>query len=86
MYSDIDKIIDKLHFKSLSHFKYNEYKFDKYFYDIDYDRILLLNKFGRIKIIKPYGDKQNRITLYDVDGKPKICIYSSLINYIQSNY
>ena len=47
--------------------EYNDYDFDRYYFDKDGDRILLNTIYNRVKIIKPFVDgNRERVTLYDI--------------------
>ena len=67
--------------------EYNGYKFDRYYYDIENDRILMETKSGKIKILKTH---QNRnlmcIGLYDVHDIKRKFGYNKLIDYLKNNY
>ena len=78
--------LDKMPENAMLFEEYRNNEFDKYYFDSEEDRILLLNKYGRIKVIRPYGEKENRITLYDINGKARIFMYNTLMDYLHSNY
>ena len=66
---------------------YHGYQFDKYYYDIWEERILMETKSGRIKILKPYqGRKVSCIGLYDITDKKRNVGYNKLIDYLKHNY
>ena len=67
--------------------EYNECEFDRYYYDIWNEIIILKTKYGRIKIIKPYIEgKRLRITLYDINDRTRRFSYSKLIEYLRNCY
>ena len=67
--------------------EYNDYKFDRYYYNIWDDRIYMETKIGKIKVVHPYI-KLNllRIDFYDINDKRRRFSYNKLIDYMQNNY
>ena len=66
---------------------YNEIKLDRYYFDIDTDRLLLetRTKTVKYKIIKPYLlNNQLVINLYDENGKNYIRNYIKIINHLNN--
>ena len=67
--------------------EYNGYEFDRYYYDLWNERILMETKSGRIKVINPYQDgPQLRIQLLDINDKKCKFGYNKLIDYFKHNY
>ena len=67
--------------------EYNDYEFDRYFYDLWEERIVMETKSKRIKILKPFQNgKVLCINLYDTNGKKRNFGYNKLIDYLKHNY
>ena len=67
--------------------EYNEYEFDRYYYDIWNEIIILKTKYNRIKIVKPYLDGNLlRIVLLDINNRPRRFRYNKLIEYLRNCY
>ena len=67
--------------------EYNDYEFNRYFYEIWDERILMETKSGRIKVVKPYHDgKVMCIILFDTNDKHRRFSYNKLIDYLKHNY
>ena len=67
--------------------EYNGYEFDRFYYDIWEERILMETKSGKIKIMEPYLDgKLLRIQFYDINNKKHKFGYAKLIDYLKNIY
>ena len=66
--------------------EYNEYEFDRYFFDIDEARIIMTLNNGKIKVVNPYKDGHRvRITFYDINKKSVKFGYNKLIDYLNNS-
>ena len=54
-------------------------RFNRYFYDYDEERILMKTANGKIKVVNDTVRNSKYITMADIDGNPKSCLYSKLI-------
>ena len=67
--------------------EYNGYKFDRYYFDIWEERILMETKSGKIKILNPrQNGHQLRIGFYDITDTKRQIGYNKLIDYLNHNY
>ena len=64
---------------------YRGFEFERYYFDDENQRILMITKNDRIKIVKPLPGNQ-RVNFLDIDGKMHRFSYSALIDYCNSNY
>ena len=64
--------------------EYGGRKFDRYFYDYDEKRILMRTTTGKIKVVNDSVKNSKYITMSDVNGDPKSCIYSKLIKFLNN--
>ena len=66
---------------------YNDYEFDRYYYDIWNEKILLQTMSGKVKVINPYIDGyRSRVTLYDLNLVRRKFDYNRLIEYLRNLY
>ena len=67
--------------------EYDEYEFDRYYYDIWNEKIYMRTKENKIKLIKPFMDGDFlRVSLCDVNNKQRKFGYNKLIDYLKSLY
>ena len=67
--------------------EYNNHDFDRYYYDIWDERILMIAKSGKIKVVKPYVEGiRSRVQLYDINDKTWKIDYNRFIDYLRHNY
>ena len=59
--------------------EYGGKQFDRYYYDHENERILMRTSTGKIKVVNDSTKQSKYITMSDVDGHPKSCLYSKLI-------
>ena len=59
-------------------------QFDRYFYDYDEERVLMRTATGKIKVVNDTIKNSKYITMSDVSGNPKSCIYSKLIKFLNN--
>ena len=64
---------------------YRGFEFEKYYFDPEDQRILMITRNNRIKIMKPNPSEQ-RIALQDIDLKVHKYSYRALIEYCNDNY
>ena len=65
---------------------YGGYKFDRYYFDIWDERILMETKSGRINIVNSHQDGIIRINFYDVNDIKRKFGYNKLLEYLKHNY
>ena len=67
--------------------EYNDYEFDRYYYNIWDEQIYMETMSGRIKVVKPYMDgNQLRVNFTDINSKKRRFGYKKLINFLKHNY
>ena len=67
--------------------EYNGFKFDRYFYEIWDERILMETKSGRIKVVNPYQNGNFLcINFFDANDNLRKFGYIKLIDYLKHNY
>ena len=59
-------------------------QFDRYYYDYDEERILMRTTTGKIKVVNDSVKNSKYITMSDVNGNPKSCLYSKLIKFLKN--
>ena len=64
---------------------YKGFEFENYYFDNENQRILMITRNDRIKIVKPSPSKKC-INLLDIDLKNHQYGYKALIDYCNSNY
>jgi hypothetical protein len=66
---------------------YNDYEFDRYYFDIEEQRLLMVTKHGRIKVVKPSINGSNfKVVLLDLNGKGRSFGYKKLMKYLNDMY
>ena len=67
--------------------EYGDYEFDRYYYNIWDERIIMETKSGRIKVVKPrMNGRRLLINFTDINGKQRKFGYNKLIDYLKHNY
>ena len=59
--------------------EYGGRQFDRYYYDNENERIIMRTTTGKLKVVNDMTKKSKYVTMSDVDGEPKSCLYSKLI-------
>ena len=68
--------------------EYKDYEFDKYYYNTNDERIYMITKGGKAKVVKPFMDKNDyqRIILCDINKTSKMFGYKTLMEYLRHNF
>ena len=64
---------------------YQSFDYEKYYYDAQNDRILMITVTNRIKVIK-LGGKNKRISMIDINGKRHCLSHSALLDYCRNEF
>ena len=59
--------------------KYGGLEFDRYFFDIDNERIIMITSNGKIKVVNG-----KTVTFSSVNGEMKSILYSKLLKHLKS--
>ena len=59
--------------------EYGGRQFDRYYYDYENERVIMRTATGKFKVVNDMTKNSKYITMSDVDGQPKSCLYSKLI-------
>ena len=87
MKRQIDEYIEELPEDAFEITEYNDYEFERYYFDKHGNRILLRTFNNAAKIIKPYIDgNRKRVALYDINRKRCKFHYNKLMEYLRHNY
>ena len=67
--------------------EYNEHEFDRYYFDLWGDRILMMSKSGKVKIIKPYlNGNRLVVTLFDINNVKRYIGYNKFMKYLGDTF
>jgi hypothetical protein len=67
--------------------EYQDYEFDRYYYDYEKHRILMKTITGKIKVVHPYKHGNRiRISLFDINKKHVQFSYNRIMSYLIENY
>ena len=67
--------------------EYNGHQFDRYFYDIWDEKILMITKSDKIKVVKPYAHgNMSVVGFFDTRNIRRYISYNKLIEYLRNLY
>ena len=80
----ISVYLDKLPDNIIQIDKYGGLEFDRYFYDVENERLLMRTVNNKIKVVNDNVRNSKYITMSAVDGSKKSCVYSNLVQFLKS--
>ena len=63
--------------------EYGGRQFDRYYYEPEKERIIMITVTGKIKVVNDKERNSKYITMCDVDGKPRSCTYSKMVKTLK---
>ena len=64
--------------------QYGGLDFDRYFFDTDNERLIMITTSGKIKVVNDSDRNSKTVTLISVSGEMKSILYSKLLRYLKS--
>ena len=77
--------VNELNMKDLIELEsYNGYSLNRYYFDPNNEKLYLLTRNNKYKLIKPFNNGlMDLVSLIDITGKPHACSYKKLIRELK---